>query len=36
MGFGMLFGPRTEDELDVVAAAVATSHAWARGDVPVP
>lgn len=29
-GFVMVFGPRTEEELDVVAGIVATSHAWAR------
>jgi hypothetical protein len=27
----MLFGPRTEEELDTVAAVVATSHAHATG-----
>jgi phospholipase/carboxylesterase len=27
----MVFGPRDEAELEVVAAIVATSHAWATG-----
>lgn len=31
LGFVMVFGPRTEEELDIVAGIVATSHAWARG-----
>ena len=30
-GFVMLFGPRDDDELDVVTGIVATGHAWARG-----
>ncbi|MCU1591220.1 MAG: phospholipase/Carboxylesterase [Frankiales bacterium] len=30
-GMVMVFGPRDEDELEVVAAVVATSHAWATG-----
>ena len=30
-GMVMVFGPRDEDELEVVAAIVATSHAWATG-----
>jgi phospholipase/carboxylesterase len=33
-GMVMLFGPRDEDELDVVAAVVTVSHAWAsRGTI---
>jgi phospholipase/carboxylesterase len=34
-GFVMLFGPRTEEELETVAAVVATSHAHASGEWPV-
>ena len=30
-GFVMLFGPRDERELEVVAGIVAAGHAWARG-----
>jgi phospholipase/carboxylesterase len=30
-GMVMVFGPRDEAELEVVAAIVATSHAWATG-----
>lgn len=30
-GLVMVFGPRDDEELDVVAAIVATSHAWASG-----
>jgi phospholipase/carboxylesterase len=29
----MVFGPRDDDEVEVVAAIVATSHAWASGDL---
>jgi phospholipase/carboxylesterase len=29
-GMVMVFGPRDEAEVDVVAAVVTTSHAWAR------
>jgi phospholipase/carboxylesterase len=32
-GMVMVFGPRDDDEVEVVAAIVATSHAWANGDV---
>lgn len=30
-GMVMVFGPRDEDELELVASIVATSHAWATG-----
>jgi phospholipase/carboxylesterase len=30
-GMVMIYGPRTDDELDVVTAIVETSHAWAAG-----
>jgi phospholipase/carboxylesterase len=30
-GFVMLFGPRTEDELETIAGVVATAHAFAAG-----
>ena len=30
-GMVMVFGPRDDDELEVVSAIVATSHAWATG-----
>lgn len=33
-GFVMLFGPRTDAELEVVSAVVAFSHTWAEGAVP--
>jgi phospholipase/carboxylesterase len=32
-GMVMVFGPRDEAELEVVAGIVATSHAWASGSV---
>jgi phospholipase/carboxylesterase len=32
-GMVMVFGPRDEDEVEVVAAIDATSQAWANGDV---
>jgi phospholipase/carboxylesterase len=32
-GMVMVFGPRDDDEVEVVAAIVATSHAWANGDI---
>jgi phospholipase/carboxylesterase len=32
-GMVMVFGPRDDDEVEVVAAIVATSHAWASGDL---
>jgi len=30
-GMVMVFGPRNDEELEMVSAIVATSHAWARG-----
>ncbi len=33
-GMVMLYGPRDESELEVVAAVVATAHAWATGAAP--
>lgn len=33
-GMVMLFGPRTEPELEVVSAVVAFSHTWAEGSAP--
>ncbi|GAA2145482.1 hypothetical protein GCM10009844_20250 [Nocardioides koreensis] len=36
LGFTMVFGPRDEEELEVVAGIVSASHAYASGTVPTP
>jgi phospholipase/carboxylesterase len=35
-GMVMLFGPRDDAELDTVSGIVATSHAWASGQLTAP